>query len=127
MIDRDVPEPPHQQVAEILRARIQSGTLRGRLPSERALAVEFEVAGTTIRKAIRLLAAEGLIRTSPRWGTFVVGEGHPTKPHRPVPPGELQVSDRVRQPRCPAPGQPLLRGFGVTLQPRRLLGQHPRT
>jgi DNA-binding GntR family transcriptional regulator len=72
MIDRDLPEPPYVQLAAILRERIASGEIRARLPGERALQQETGLAPVTIRKAVRLLAAEGLVRTVPGMGTYVV-------------------------------------------------------
>ncbi len=72
MIDRDSPDPPYVQLAAILRARIALGQITARLPGERALQQEFGLAPMTIRKAVRLLRDEGLIRTVPGWGTYVV-------------------------------------------------------
>jgi GntR family transcriptional regulator len=72
MIDRDAPDPPWVQLAVILRARIASGEITSRLPGERALQQEFGLAPVTIRKAVRQLRDEGLVRTTPGWGTYVV-------------------------------------------------------
>ena len=72
MINRDVPEPPYVQLAAILRARIASGEITARLPGERALQQEFDLAPVTIRKAVRLLRDEGLVRTVPGMGTWVI-------------------------------------------------------
>jgi GntR family transcriptional regulator len=72
MIDRDAPDPPWVQLAAILRARIASGEIISRLPGERALHQEFGLAPVTIRKAVRQLRDEGLVRTTPGWGTYVV-------------------------------------------------------
>jgi DNA-binding GntR family transcriptional regulator len=72
MISRDDPRPVYAQLAAILRARIESGEITGRLPSERELQQEFGSAPMTSRKAIRLLADEGLVRTVPGRGSFVV-------------------------------------------------------
>ena len=52
--------------------RIASGEITSRLPGERALQQEFGLAPVTIRKAIHQLRAEGLVRTTPGWGTYVV-------------------------------------------------------
>jgi GntR family transcriptional regulator len=71
MIDREVPEPPYMQLAAILRARIESGEITARLPGERALQQEFGLAPITIRKAVRLLRDEGLVRTVSGMGTYV--------------------------------------------------------
>jgi DNA-binding GntR family transcriptional regulator len=72
MIDRDAPDPPWVQLAVILRARIASGEITSRLPGERAMQQEFGLAPVTIRKAVRQLREEGLVRTTPGWGTYVV-------------------------------------------------------
>ena len=75
MIDRDAPDPPWVQLAAILRARIASGEISSRLPGERALHQEFGLAPVTIRKAVRQLREEGLVRTTPGWGTYVIERG----------------------------------------------------
>jgi DNA-binding GntR family transcriptional regulator len=72
IIDRDSADPPWVQLAAILRARIARGEITNRLPGERALQQEFDLAPVTIRKAIHALRAEGLVRTTPGMGTFVV-------------------------------------------------------
>ena len=72
MIDRDAPDPPWVQLAAILRSRIASGEITSLLPGERALQQEFGLAPVTIRKAVRQLREEGLVRTTPGWGTYVV-------------------------------------------------------
>lgn len=73
MISKDDPRPAYVQLAAILRDRVASGQITGRLPSERDLQQEFGVAPMTARKAIRLLADEGLVETVPGRGTFVKG------------------------------------------------------
>jgi len=56
----------YEQVAEQLRRRVVGGTLRpgSRLPNEDVLAREFGVSRATLREALRLLAAQDLIRTA---------------------------------------------------------------
>jgi DNA-binding FadR family transcriptional regulator len=65
----------YEQVADQLRALIVSGTLAPgeRLPIESALARDFGVSRATIREALRVLAAQGLVRTAkgPAGGSFV--------------------------------------------------------
>jgi DNA-binding GntR family transcriptional regulator len=75
MIDYGAGEPPYMQVAAIVRARITSGELAGRIPSERALAQEYGVALNTARKAVAVLKDEGLVFTRKGWGTFTAGGG----------------------------------------------------
>lgn len=71
MISEDDPRPAYVQLAGILRARIKSGEITARLPSERDLHQEFGVAPMTARKAVRLLTDEGLVLTVTGRGTYV--------------------------------------------------------
>jgi DNA-binding GntR family transcriptional regulator len=80
MIDRDAPDPPWVQLAAILRSRIASGEITSRLPGERALQQEFGLAPVTIRKAVHQLRDEGLVRTTPGWGTYVAKENDDANP-----------------------------------------------
>ena len=56
----------YEQVADQLRELIVTGELAPgeRLPTETVLAREFGVSRATVREALRLLAAQGLIRTA---------------------------------------------------------------
>lgn len=76
--------PKHRLVADELHAAITQGqmlsvqgsepvtlTSGARLPTEPELAQHFEVGRSTIRSALAQLAAEGLIETRGRAGTFV--------------------------------------------------------
>lgn len=71
-VERD-PQPPlrrvrkiYEQVADQLRELIVSGRLEQgeRLPTETVLSAEVGVSRATVREALRLLAAQGLIRTA---------------------------------------------------------------
>lgn len=74
MIDPQAARPPYRQLAAILRAKIRAGEITARLPGERALADEYGVALGTVRKAIAVLRdEEGLVETTPGWGTYVKG------------------------------------------------------
>jgi DNA-binding GntR family transcriptional regulator len=66
--------PRHAQIADRLRADIQSGRyqLGGRLPIEAELAALFDTSRPTLRQALGTLAAEGLIVRRPRTGSVVV-------------------------------------------------------
>jgi GntR family transcriptional regulator len=75
MISRESEVPPWRQLAAILRAKIASGEYTGRLPGERYLAEEYGLALVTVRKATHQLRDEGLIRTTPGMGFFVVPPG----------------------------------------------------
>jgi len=77
-IDPLGPTPVYQQLATILRARIDSGDLAPNrpIPSETALQQEHGVARGTARRAVALLRDEGLVVTVKGRGTFV----RPIKP-----------------------------------------------
>ena len=73
IIDPQAPEPAYEQLAAIIRGRIEDGTYAPRtaIPSITEIVAETGLAIGTVRKAIRVLADEGLIRTVPGHGTFV--------------------------------------------------------
>ena len=74
-INYDSATPPYQQLAAILRARIEAGEITSRLPGEKALQQEFGLALATVRKAVKVLRDEGLVSTVPGWGTYVAEHG----------------------------------------------------
>lgn len=67
------PTPLYVQLADILRAMVQSGELQPRspLPSESYLQQEHGVARGTVRMAVGILREEGLVVTIAGRGTFV--------------------------------------------------------
>lgn len=67
------PAYAYAQLAEYIEARIIDGTLApgARLPGERALAEEYQVALGTVRSALRVLREKELIITTPSKGTFI--------------------------------------------------------
>lgn len=73
MINPRSDRPVHLQVADELRAGIEDGTYPpgARLPSETRLTQEYGIARMTAREAIKVLKAEGLVRTDVGRGTFV--------------------------------------------------------
>ncbi|HTW00228.1 MAG TPA: winged helix-turn-helix domain-containing protein [Streptosporangiaceae bacterium] len=71
MINRAADRWPYEQVADILRARIQAGELGPKLPSYAQLAEELDVAPMTVQRALKVLKDEGLIYGKPGLGTFV--------------------------------------------------------
>jgi GntR family transcriptional regulator len=75
-VDHDSDVPPYQQVAAILRDQIMSGQIPPRrpIPSVTTLQQAYGIARGTVRKAVALLADEGLVVIRPGWGTFVVPE-----------------------------------------------------
>ncbi|MER7403884.1 GntR family transcriptional regulator [Streptomyces sp. NPDC000070] len=74
-IDREGPVPPYRQIADILRARIEDGSISTgrRIPSLVELETEFGVARDTLRKAVKVLKDEGLVETVTGMGVYVVG------------------------------------------------------
>lgn len=66
-------EPASRRLARLLRDAIANGKLKAgdRLPSERAMAEEHQVARNTAREAVRLLAEEGLVTAEHGRGVFV--------------------------------------------------------
>jgi DNA-binding GntR family transcriptional regulator len=69
VINRDQPPAPYLQLAALIRERGP-----GRLPSILALAGEYEVSVPTVRKALEVLKAEGVVETVPGLGTFITGK-----------------------------------------------------
>lgn len=71
------PERPYETVAADLRRRVAAGewAVEEALPTTAALAEHYHVSQSTVTRVMRILAAEGLVRTVPRWGTFATGEG----------------------------------------------------
>jgi GntR family transcriptional regulator len=74
-----MPEPLYRQIAEALRARIESGELGhgAQLPTEMELRDQFDASRNTVRDAIKLLATRGLVETRLGHGTFVVDKVDP--------------------------------------------------
>ncbi|TDD76160.1 GntR family transcriptional regulator [Actinomadura rubrisoli] len=83
-IDLDAPEPLYEQMAAIVRARIQDGTYERRVPSGPTPAREFGLALPTVQRALQLLKDEGLVRAVVGRGTFVV---RPVAPNQENPSG----------------------------------------
>ena len=69
---------PYQDVVAELRSSIQAGQLAPgqRLPSENELAERYETSRPTVRRAIALLKAEGLVSTEQGRGAFVRPKPH---------------------------------------------------
>lgn len=76
-VDHMDPTPLYVQLANILRAMIESGELEARapLPSESYLQQEHGVARGTVRSAVRILRDEGLVVTITGRGSFVRPRG----------------------------------------------------
>jgi DNA-binding GntR family transcriptional regulator len=74
MIDPMSGVPVYRQLADLLRAEIMSGKFPPRtpLPSAKTLAQEHGIAIGTVTKAVDVLREEGLVRTIPGRGVWVV-------------------------------------------------------
>ncbi len=72
------PRGTYLQIADALRAEIGGDLGLTELPSEAALMETHGVARTTVKRALDVLAGEGLIRSRPGVGWMIVGED--TKP-----------------------------------------------
>ena len=76
-VDHEGKTPLYLQIAAILRGEIERGVYApGRpVPSETQLMQRFEVARLTARKAVRVLASEGLVEVVPGRGAYVAERG----------------------------------------------------
>jgi DNA-binding GntR family transcriptional regulator len=72
-IDRDSYEPAYAQLVGILRRQIAAGMFRpgDRLPSEAQLCQSYGVSPMTVRRAINILADQGVVVAEQGRGTFV--------------------------------------------------------
>jgi GntR family transcriptional regulator len=72
-LDFENARPLYRQVADEIRRKIQSGAYAPgeQLPTERALQAEYDVSRDTVRLAIGVLKAEGLVAARQGRGTFV--------------------------------------------------------
>jgi GntR family transcriptional regulator len=72
-VDKDLDVPLYQQIADIIRADIQSGALEPRrpVPSITTLTQRYDVARETAAQAIHTLADEGLVHRVEGRGWFV--------------------------------------------------------
>ncbi|MGC0418571.1 GntR family transcriptional regulator [Embleya sp. AB8] len=75
VIIRDAPEAPFEQLAGILRARVRRGDWKSRrpIPAESRLCDEYELSRPTVRRAIAVLVADGVLFVVQGRGTYVQG------------------------------------------------------
>jgi DNA-binding GntR family transcriptional regulator len=72
MVDHGSPIPAYEQLAAILRERINAGEWStGPLPSVKQLQDTYDVGRDTVLHAIETLRDEGLVFTVKRRGTYV--------------------------------------------------------
>lgn len=66
------PERPGERVEADLRRRIAAGEWQAdeMMPTVAEFAGHYGVSPGVITRVLRRLAADGLVRTVPRWGTF---------------------------------------------------------
>lgn len=74
-IDPASPVHPYLQLAAQLRDAIAAGDITTTLPSITALRAQTGLSVGAVRRAIAVLAAEGLVHTVPGRGTFVTRTG----------------------------------------------------
>ncbi|MFI9403670.1 GntR family transcriptional regulator [Nocardia sp. NPDC052316] len=79
-------EPAYVSIADDYARRIRNRSLAGgmQLPSHAELAERHGVSRSVVRQAIQLLAAQRLVRTVPRRGTFVVEQSPVVQPESPA-------------------------------------------
>jgi len=70
-----LPLPKYHQIYLVLREQLDEGRFADGLPGELALMQQFAVARVTVRRALELLAAEGLIAREPGRGTRPLAPG----------------------------------------------------
>lgn len=75
-LDADGPEAIYRQLAALVRHRIAAGLIPvGRVvPSKATLKQEYGVSGGTVDRAMNLLKDEGLIRSEPGKGLYVINK-----------------------------------------------------
>lgn len=63
--------PKYVQIKNQIKEDIKTGSIEGKLPGERVLAIDFDVSYMTIRKAVMGLVEEGILHKDTTKGTFV--------------------------------------------------------
>ncbi|MFD8300021.1 winged helix-turn-helix domain-containing protein [Streptomyces bauhiniae] len=71
------PRGTYLQVSESLRQQIESGDLADALPLEAALMSMHGVSRNTVRRALKVLEADGVVQSAPGIGWRVVRSGDP--------------------------------------------------
>ena len=95
-------EPMYRVIADDLRRQIEAGELRAgvQLKTEVELREEYgradtRISRTTVRDAIKLLVARGLVETRPGQGTFVLGRNDPFVSKLTVDPAAGGLEDKI--------------------------------
>ncbi len=86
-VERDAPEAPFQQLAGILRARVKRGDWKPNraMPSENTVADAYGLSRPTVRRAIAVLAEEGLVYAVSGRGTYVADQKPEQAPEESAP------------------------------------------
>jgi DNA-binding GntR family transcriptional regulator len=71
VLDHDSPVPLWRQLADVIRGKIETGEITGRVPSILSVAQTYEVGHSTAQRALATLRDEGLIVGSHGRGYFV--------------------------------------------------------
>ena len=89
--------PKYQAIADELRVHIQAGKYAAAqtLPTEFAIAEEYQVSRQTVRQALSLLAKEGLIEKRQGSGSHITRRETDTSPHRSVAVVTTYISDYI--------------------------------
>ncbi len=105
VLDRDGPVPIYKQVADLIRARIESGDLKPGepVPSEAQLEADYDIARTTARRVARELREQGVVYTVQGEGTFVGEPGIPRAPRKTPMYQKIaeELADRIRRGQIP--------------------------
>ncbi len=74
-----MPGPMYREIADLLRAKIESGELApgSQLPTEIELMVQYNASRNTVRDAIKLLSTRALVEARAGQGTFVIEKINP--------------------------------------------------
>jgi GntR family transcriptional regulator len=85
-VSSTLPLPKYHRIYLVLREQLAEGRFDAGLPGEMVLMKQFAVARVTVRRALQLLAGEGLITRQPGRGTHPVERdlAHSGRCHRPV-------------------------------------------
>ncbi len=98
--DVNDPRPAYVQIADGLRDEIKNGRLPppSRLPAQREMAERYGVAAETLRKALDVLAREGIVSAGSTRGTFVLkvpGEPEPSAEYQQLATELNRLADRL--------------------------------
>jgi GntR family transcriptional regulator len=88
------PRAPYLQIADDLRRQINAGRYQpgDRLPSNKAMAGEYNTSTETVRRALRVLTDAGLVGAHSTLGTFVLNP-----PADPEPDPVVRLEAEVRE------------------------------